>query len=86
MSRKGKYRFLRMPFRLKGAPPCFERLMDEILSDMPEFFRANRDDIVIFSETWEEHLCQASALTGCRAALKEQNKHVYVVVCVCVMV
>ena len=24
--------------------------------------------------------CQASALTGCRAALKEQNKHVYVVV------
>ena len=27
-----------------------------------------------------------SALTGCRAALKEQNKHVYVVVCVCVMV
>ena len=27
---------------------------------------------------WER--CQASALTGCRAALKEQNKHVYVVV------
>ena len=40
MSRKGKYWFLRMPFGLKGAPSCFQWLMDDILSDMPEFCRA----------------------------------------------
>ena len=53
---KGKYRFLQMPFGLKGALSCFQRLMDDILSDMPEFFRAYLDDIIIFSDTWEECL------------------------------
>ena len=56
MSRKGKYRFLRMPFGFKGALSCFQWLMDDILSDIAEFCRAYFDDIVIFSDTWEEHL------------------------------
>ena len=44
-----------MPFGLKGAPSCFQRLMDDILSDIPEFCRPYLDDIIIFSNTWEEH-------------------------------
>ncbi|XP_062421516.1 uncharacterized protein LOC134132872 [Pungitius pungitius] len=41
----------------KGAPATFQRLMDQILQGTREFAAAYLDDVVIFSETWEEH-CQ----------------------------
>ena len=56
MAPMGKFEFTRMPFGLKGAPTTFQRLMDVILSPSTRFARAYQDDIVIFSETWEEHL------------------------------
>ena len=48
----GKYEFKTIPFRLKGAPTTFQRLMDITLTDMSEFAAAYLDDVVIFSDTW----------------------------------
>lgn len=50
----GHYQFRFLPFRLHGAP--FQRLMDHILTGMQNFAAAYLDDMIIFSETWQEHL------------------------------
>ena len=45
-----------MPFGLSGAPATFQRMMDQLTSDMGEFSAAYMDDLVVYSNTWEEHL------------------------------
>ena len=46
-----------MPFRLKGAPATFQRLMTKVLgSYLYEFVMVYLDDIIIFSQTMDEHL------------------------------
>ena len=45
-----------MPFGLHGAPATFQRMMDRLLWDVPEFAAAYLDDLIIHSTTWEEHL------------------------------
>ena len=52
----GLYEFKVMPFGLSGAPASFQKLMDRILRGSQEYSEAYLDDVVIFSETWEEHL------------------------------
>ena len=52
----GKYEFITMPFGLISAPSTFQRLMDELLSGLHEFAVAYLDDILIHSQTWEQHL------------------------------
>lgn len=52
----GLYQFKVMPFGLQGAPATFQRLMDQILRDVPQFAAAYLDDVVIFSQTWEDHV------------------------------
>ena len=51
----GLYQFCVMPFGLNGAPATFQRLMNEVVRDMEKFAHAYLDDLVIFSDTWEEH-------------------------------
>ena len=51
----GKFQFTRMPFGFKGAPACFQRLMNRLLKDQSQV-KAYMDDIVIFTQTWQEHL------------------------------
>lgn len=53
----GHYEFDRMPFGLKNAPSCFQRLMNSCLSGLigTELF-VYLDDVVIFANTLEEHL------------------------------
>lgn len=58
----GKYQFLTMPFGLMGAPSTFQRLMDDLLRDFSAFSAAYLDDIVIFSESWSEHLDHIKAV------------------------
>ncbi len=53
----GLYHFRAMPFGLQGAPVTFPCLMDQILQGTREFGAAYLDDVVIFSENWEDH-CQ----------------------------
>ncbi|XP_069100681.1 uncharacterized protein [Pleurodeles waltl] len=52
----GLYQFTVLPFGLHGAPATFQRLMDEILRPFKQYAAAYLDDIVIYSNTWEEHL------------------------------
>ena len=51
----GLYIFPRCPFGLKNAGQDFQRLMDQILGDIPHTF-VYLDDILIASATKEEHL------------------------------
>ncbi|XP_014857306.1 PREDICTED: uncharacterized protein LOC106926725 [Poecilia mexicana] len=52
----GMYQFRVMPFGLQGAPATFQRLMDHVLRDVSEFSAAYLDDVVVYSQSWEEHL------------------------------
>ena len=58
----GKYEYLFMPFGLRNAPSTFQRLMDLVLNDMLDFSRAYIDDVVIFSNSWKEHLQHLKAV------------------------
>lgn len=53
---KGLFQFNRMPFELSNAPAVFRDLMNIVLQGQEEFAIAYLDDILIFSETPEDHL------------------------------
>ena len=47
-----------MHFGLMNASAISQRLMDAILTDFPAFTNVYIDDVVIFIDTWVEHLVQ----------------------------
>uniref|UniRef100_A0A1X7V2D1 Reverse transcriptase domain-containing protein n=2 Tax=Amphimedon queenslandica TaxID=400682 RepID=A0A1X7V2D1_AMPQE len=51
----GLYQFTVMPFGLKGAPATFQKLMDCVIRGSESFVSAYLDDIIVFSESLEEH-------------------------------
>ena len=51
----GKYEFLQVPFGLAQAPAFFQHLMNKVLDNCP-FAMTYLDDIIIVSDTEEEHL------------------------------
>lgn len=52
----GLFQFVRMPFGLHGAAATFQWLVDKLLKEHSMYAAAYIDDVVIFSETWEEHV------------------------------
>ncbi|KAK7916076.1 hypothetical protein WMY93_011837 [Mugilogobius chulae] len=52
----GLYQFKTMPFGLHGAPATFQRLVDEVLRGADSYSAAYIDDIVVFSESWNDHI------------------------------
>ena len=60
----GLYQFRRMPFGLQGAPATFQRTMDTMLNGLRGFAAAYLDDLVVFSNTWQEHLRHLEAVLG----------------------
>ena len=58
---QGLFEFLVMPFGLTNAPAVFQRLMQQVLlglnpEDGPDFVSVYIDDILVFSETLEDHM------------------------------
>jgi hypothetical protein len=50
----GQFEFNTLPFGLKNSGPAFQRLLDKILKGL-NFATAYIDDIVIYSDSWNEH-------------------------------
>lgn len=44
-----------MPFGIKNSPATFQRLINKVIADL-EGCEAYIDDVVIYSDTWEEQL------------------------------
>ena len=53
---RGKFEFLRMPFGVRNAPAVLQELMQTLLNTHKAFSTAYMDDVVIFSDNWEDHL------------------------------
>ena len=64
----GKFEFIRMPFGLTNAPSVFQQLMEQVLYDHRQYSRPYIDDIIVFSEDWQQHLKHMKGVLG---ALKE---------------
>ena len=55
----GHFEFNVMPFGLTNAPATFQRLMQCVLAGISgEVSLAYLDDIIVFSSTFEQHLCR----------------------------
>ena len=52
----GKYAFTRMPFGLMNAPATFQRCMNETLGQHAHCSSTYIDDVLVYSNSWEEHL------------------------------
>ena len=61
----GKYEFQRMPFGLKNAPAMFQRLMEVVLGDCFECSAPYIDDVVVFSNSGEEHVQHLRCVLEC---------------------
>lgn len=55
ISQAGLFEYIRMPFGLKNAPSTWMRFITTVLGDLPFIF-IYFDDILVFSETLEQHL------------------------------
>ena len=51
----GHFQFNTLPFGLKNSGPAFQRLVDKVLKGL-QFATAYIDDIVIHSDSWENHM------------------------------
>ena len=60
----GKWEFNMVPFGLAQAPIYFQALISEVLIGLSHFVIAYLDDIIIFSQTEEEHLKHLEVIFG----------------------
>ena len=56
ITNQGKWEYLCMPFGLKNAPSVFQRLMNAIVADLTEYAAAYINNLIIFSETFGDHI------------------------------
>ena len=52
----GQFQFTVMPFGFSGAPSTFQQMIDLLTKDTCDFAAAYLDDLIIYSDTWENHL------------------------------
>jgi len=64
ITKRGLFEFNRMPFGLKNCPATYQRLMDQVLSNVDNA-TSYQDDILIASESFEEHLQDIRSTLDC---------------------
>ena len=57
----GLYQYKVMPFGMKNAPATFQCFINEVLAGL-DGCEAYIDDVVVYSNTWEQHLLQIRSL------------------------
>ena len=57
----GLYQYVVMPFGLTNAPATFQRMINYVIQELEGVY-AYIDDIVIISDTWQEHVCRLTQL------------------------
>ena len=57
----GLYQYKVMPFGLKNAPATFQRMVNKIVSGI-DGCEAYVDDLIVYSQTWEQHMEQLQQL------------------------
>jgi len=67
-----------MPFGLRNAPASFSRLVSKLLIGLDTFCAAYLDVIIIFSDTWGEHL---SHLRTVQSRIRAANLTLYPTKC-----
>ena len=64
LTKRGLYEFVVMAFGLCNAPGTFQRLMDEVISpEYRSFIQTYVDDLLTFSNSFDEHLTHLEKLT-----------------------
>lgn len=63
MSPFGLYEYTVMSFVLRNAPATFQRLMNLVVADL-DGCAAYLGDVVVFSDTWDDHIKYICALFG----------------------
>lgn len=58
-----RFHFKVLPFGLHRAPASFQRLMNQVLQGL-SFTAAYLDDIVVYSDTWDQHLQHLQKVLG----------------------
>ena len=76
----GKFEVNRMPFGLMNAPATFQRSMNEVLQGLEQFSSCCIDDVIVYSVSWDDHICQLRQVLG---RLKQYGLTVNPNKCVC---
>ena len=61
----GKYEILRMPFGVHNEPVVFQELMQTLFTKCREFCSPYMDDLVIYSESWDDHRNHVRTVLQC---------------------
>ncbi len=61
----GKCKFVRMPFGLKNAPAIFQAAVEVVLEPVKHIACNYIDDVVIFSESWDQHMHDLKSVIQC---------------------
>ena len=64
---QGLYQYKVMPFSMKNAPATFQQLINQLLQHL-DGCEGYIDDVIVYSDTWEEHLSCLRALFTTLAA------------------
>ena len=71
VTHKGLFEYVVMPFGLTNAPATFQRLMDVVLAGLKwQCCLVYLDDIIVYSPTFEQHLCDLNKVLLALAAAK----------------
>lgn len=77
---QGQYQYLRVPFGLTNAPRVFQRTMQQKLGHL-DHFRIFLDDILVISDTEEEHTLHLlevlKIMTANNMSISTHKSHLY---------